>query len=52
MPNLANKVAVVTGGTSGVRCEVAKALANHNATVYIIARDKQKSNKVVPNIKM
>lgn len=51
IPNLANKVAVVTGGTSGVGYEVAKALANHRATVHIIARNKQKGDKAIQNIK-
>ena len=41
MSFLANKVAVVTGGTSGIGYETAKCLTSEGAVVYACARHEK-----------
>jgi NAD(P)-dependent dehydrogenase (short-subunit alcohol dehydrogenase family) len=47
MPNLAGKVAVVTGANSGLGYEVARALASKGATVVLAVRDPGKGSSAV-----
>jgi NAD(P)-dependent dehydrogenase (short-subunit alcohol dehydrogenase family) len=42
MPDQFGKVAIVTGGTSGLGYEIAKQLARHHAHVIIAARNEAK----------
>ena len=39
MPDMFGKVAIVTGGDSGIGYEVCRQLAKRNATVYMAVRD-------------
>jgi NAD(P)-dependent dehydrogenase (short-subunit alcohol dehydrogenase family) len=48
VPDLQGKVFVVTGSTSGIGLETARALASWNATVIMANRDLQKSRDVAP----
>ena len=45
--NLAGKVAVVTGGATGIGLMIAETLAANNATVYIIGRRSEKLDNAV-----
>ena len=45
------KVVLVTGGTSGIGLETARALFATNADVFITARDLDKANKVIVDIR-
>ncbi|MCP3027663.1 SDR family oxidoreductase [Halobacillus sp. A5] len=49
--NLANKVAVVTGGSGVLGAVMSEALAKAGAKVVILARNKEKINTVVEKIK-
>lgn len=49
--DLTGKVALVTGASSGLGVQFAKALANQNATVVITARRKEKLEQVAKEIK-
>ncbi|CAF3024938.1 unnamed protein product [Rotaria sp. Silwood2] len=49
--NLAGKVVFITGATSGIGVETARALATANAHVFITARDMNRGAQVVENIK-
>lgn len=42
MPNQSGKLAIVTGGTSGIGFETAKALAKASAQVIMAARSEHK----------
>ena len=48
---LDGKVAIVTGATSGIGIETARALASANAHTIITARDMSKAAQVVTDIK-
>lgn len=50
MPKLADKVAVITGATSGMGLAAAKALASEGAHVYITGRRKEMLNRAVEQI--
>jgi len=53
--DLSGKIAIVTGGNTGIGLETTKVLANAGATVIIPARDIEKAKKNlegVPNIKI
>ena len=47
---LENKIAVVTGGTSGIGLASAKEFAVQGATVAVLARSQEKADKVVAEI--
>ncbi|CAF1093922.1 unnamed protein product [Adineta ricciae] len=49
--NLEGKLVVITGGTSGIGVETARALATANAHVIITARDMTKGAEVVADLK-
>ncbi|CAF1480229.1 unnamed protein product [Adineta ricciae] len=49
--NLENKVVFITGGTSGIGVETARALATTKAHVFITARDITKGKEVVEELK-
>lgn len=51
MPDLAGRLAVVTGANSGLGFETAKALAAHGATVVMATRDEAKSNAAIATIR-
>lgn len=51
MPNLAGKVAVVTGGTSGVGLAMSAALLRHGAAVTIVGKNKSKGELAVVKLK-
>ncbi|EIM81822.1 NAD-P-binding protein, partial [Stereum hirsutum FP-91666 SS1] len=52
MPDLTGKVAMVTGGNSGIGRETVKALLMHNAKVYLATRDEQKARKAIAELKV
>ncbi|KAK7449211.1 short-chain alcohol dehydrogenase [Stygiomarasmius scandens] len=47
MPDMTGKVVIVTGGSAGIGKLTVKALLEKNATVYLAARDQQKSQTVI-----
>lgn len=49
-PDLAGKIALVTGATSGIGQVTAQALASMNATVIVVGRSEQKCQDVVAQI--
>jgi NAD(P)-dependent dehydrogenase (short-subunit alcohol dehydrogenase family) len=51
IPNLSGKVAIVTGGNSGIGRETVKALLAHKAKVYILSRDPTKSTEAINILK-
>lgn len=50
-PDLAGKVALVTGSNTGVGYESAKALLQQNASVIFLNRNKEKTNSAIEKIK-
>ncbi|KAJ3321945.1 hypothetical protein HDV06_003682 [Boothiomyces sp. JEL0866] len=50
IPNLEGKVAIVTGGTSGVGLATTTELARKGAKVYVAARSAEKAQKVIDQI--
>lgn len=50
MPSLSGKVAIVTGGSSGLGKESVKHLASHGAKVYLAARDEKKAKAVIEEL--
>ncbi|KAH0602426.1 uncharacterized protein H6S33_008765 [Morchella sextelata] len=50
IPDLSGKVAIVTGGTSGIGLETAYLLARRNCTVYIAARNPEKADRAIADI--
>ncbi|VDB91326.1 unnamed protein product [Peniophora sp. CBMAI 1063] len=51
IPDLTGKVAVVTGGNSGIGYETCKQLLIHNAKVYIAARDEGRASKAIEELR-
>ncbi|CAF4255774.1 unnamed protein product, partial [Adineta steineri] len=49
--NLDGKVVFITGATSGIGVETARALASTNAHVFITARDMNRGAQVAEDIK-
>ena len=52
MPSLTGKVAIVTGGNSGVGKESVKYLASHGAKVYLAARSEAKANTATQELEV
>jgi NAD(P)-dependent dehydrogenase (short-subunit alcohol dehydrogenase family) len=50
IPDQAGRVAVVTGGNTGLGYETAKALAHHGATVVLACRDTAKAERAAQRI--
>ncbi|KAJ8517408.1 hypothetical protein ONZ45_g5423 [Pleurotus djamor] len=51
IPDLTGQVALVTGANTGIGKETAKALLSRNATVYIAARNAEKSTSAIRDLK-
>ncbi|KAI0754733.1 NAD(P)-binding protein [Daedaleopsis nitida] len=51
MPNLAGRVVLVTGGNTGIGYETVKALLQHDAKVYLAARNKEKAKASIASLK-
>lgn len=51
IPDLSGKVVIVTGSSAGVGREVAQVLYGKNATVWVAARNEEKSLKAIEGIK-
>ncbi|VDB84625.1 unnamed protein product [Peniophora sp. CBMAI 1063] len=51
IPDLSGKVIIVTGGNAGVGKETVKALLEHNAKVYLAARNPERVNKAIEELK-
>ncbi|OBZ73573.1 hypothetical protein A0H81_06418 [Grifola frondosa] len=51
IPDLTGRVMIVTGGYAGVGKETVKALLQHNAKVYIAARNRQKATEAIADLK-
>ncbi|KAL7932824.1 NAD(P)-binding protein [Trichoderma chlorosporum] len=50
IPNLAGKVALVTGGNSGIGLQTVKQLALHGAKVYLGARSEARAKEAIDSI--
>ncbi|KAL1747096.1 hypothetical protein HDZ31DRAFT_72431 [Schizophyllum fasciatum] len=51
IPDLTGKVALVTGGNTGIGKETVRALLEHNATVYLAARSPDKGQAAIAQLK-
>ncbi|KAF8896761.1 hypothetical protein CPB84DRAFT_1781782 [Gymnopilus junonius] len=51
IPDLSDKVIIVTGANTGIGKETAKALLSHNAKVYIAARSQEKAEQAIADLK-
>ncbi|KAJ7718644.1 NAD(P)-binding protein [Mycena metata] len=51
IPNLEGQVMIVTGGSSGVGKETVKGLLQHNAKVYIAARNAKNTREAIEDLK-
>lgn len=50
MPDLSGKIALVTGGNTGIGREIVKALVHKNAKVYLAARSPEKAQRVIDEL--
>ncbi|TDL26765.1 NAD(P)-binding protein [Rickenella mellea] len=50
IPDLEGKVIIVTGGNTGVGKEIIKGLLQHNATVYLAARNPSKAMEAIEEL--
>lgn len=50
IPDQTGIVSIITGGSSGLGYEIAKALIAKNGTVYLAARDKAKAEKAIERL--
>ncbi|KAM5535833.1 hypothetical protein V8D89_010451 [Ganoderma adspersum] len=50
IPDLTGRVAIVTGGNTGIGKETIKALLQHNAKVYLAARSKEKADAAIAEL--
>ncbi|OCH84298.1 NAD(P)-binding protein [Obba rivulosa] len=50
IPDLAGRVIIVTGGNTGVGKETIKALLEHNAKVYLAARNRDKAEAAIKEL--
>ncbi|CAG8805379.1 8800_t:CDS:2, partial [Racocetra persica] len=51
IPNLSGKVAIVTGGNSGIGYATSRELARHGAHVFIASRNEERANSAIERIK-
>lgn len=51
VPDLTDKVYIVTGANTGIGKELARILYSKNARVYVAARSKEKASKAIADIK-
>jgi len=51
IPDLSGKIIIVTGANTGVGFETAKALLAHNARVYVAARNREKTEAAIEQLK-
>jgi len=51
IPDLSGKVYIVTGSSGGVGKETARALLKHNAKVYFAARNREKADAAIAELK-
>ncbi|CAL1700049.1 unnamed protein product [Somion occarium] len=51
IPDLTGRVVAITGGNSGIGKETVKALLQHNAKVYLGARNKSKAEAAIKELK-
>ncbi|KAF9524290.1 NAD-binding protein [Crepidotus variabilis] len=51
IPDLTGRIVIVTGANVGVGKETAKALLSHNAKVYLAARNKEKAEAAINELK-
>ena len=51
VPDLAGRVAVVTGGNAGIGLETARVLAERGATVVLACRDERKADQAAGQIR-
>ncbi|EIM88722.1 NAD-P-binding protein [Stereum hirsutum FP-91666 SS1] len=50
IPDLTGRVAIVTGGNTGIGKETVRALLSHNATVYLAARSESKAKEAIRDL--
>ncbi|CAE6405804.1 unnamed protein product [Rhizoctonia solani] len=51
IPDLSGQIVMVTGGNSGMGLELCKVLLNKGAKVYMTARDREKAEKAIEELK-
>lgn len=50
IPDLSGKVAIVTGGNTGIGFQTVQALASHGAKVYMASRSKERADSAIKKI--